>query len=94
MMADHGVSTYHRSYSFKITSWIIIIEGALGEGECSISLTDSTTSKGWAKKTNFCEDGESPVEMEVPVTIVRTHAKKLMDANVKDYSQYFPGKYN
>eukprot|EP00957_Ditylum_brightwellii_P156549 11915054-Ditylum_brightwellii.AAC.1 len=77
-----------------ITPWIDILKGSLGKGDCLLSLTDSTTSEGWAKKTNFQEDNESPVETEVRVTIARTHARNMMTVNVKDYSQYFPGKHN
>eukprot|EP00957_Ditylum_brightwellii_P189041 14390981-Ditylum_brightwellii.AAC.2 len=77
-----------------ITPWIDILEGSLSKGGYLLSLTNSTTSKGWTKTANYRKDGKSQVETEVRVTIARTHAKNMMDTKVKDYSQYFPGKYN
>ena len=77
-----------------ITPWIDIIAGRLGQGDCSLSMTDSSTSEGWAKKTNFKEDGEDPIQATVRIEVARGHAKRLMDAQVKDYSQWFPGKEN
>ena len=53
-----------------ITPWVDIIAGRLTRGDCALSMTDSTTSEGWLKKTNFIEDGESPIQatirLEVP----------------------------
>jgi hypothetical protein len=53
-----------------ITPWVDIIAGCLTRGDCALSMTDSTTSEGWLKKTNFIEDGESPIQatirLEVP----------------------------
>ena len=77
-----------------ITPWIDIIAGRLGKGDCSLSMTDSSTSEGWARKTNFKEDGEDPIQATVRIEVARGHAKRLMDAQVKDYSQWFPGKEN
>ena len=57
-------------------------------------MTDSSTSEGWARKTNFKEDGEDPIQATVRIEVARGHAKRLMDAQVKDYSQWFPGKEN
>ena len=77
-----------------ITPWIDIIAGRLGKGDCSLSMTDSSTSEGWARKTNFKEDGEDPIQATVRIEVARGHAKCLMDVQVKDYSQWFPGKEN
>ena len=57
-------------------------------------MTDSSTSGGWARKTNFKEDGEDQIQATVRIEVARGHAKRLMDAQVKDYSQWFPGKEN
>jgi hypothetical protein len=33
-----------------ITPWIDIIGGCLSPGDCTLSMTDSTTAEGWMKK--------------------------------------------
>jgi hypothetical protein len=39
-----------------ISPWVDILAGHLNDGDCSLSMTDSTTSKGWMRKKNFKED--------------------------------------
>ncbi len=39
-----------------ISPWVNILAGRLNNGDCSLSMTDSTTSEGWMRKTNFKED--------------------------------------
>ena len=48
-----------------ITPWIDIIRERLKPGDCCLSMTDSSTSEGWARKTNFKEDGEEPIQATV-----------------------------
>ena len=43
-----------------ITPWIDIIAKILGPGDCSLSMTDSSTSEVWLRKSNFKEDVEIP----------------------------------
>ena len=45
-----------------ISVWIDIHNGRLKQGDCSLSMTDSTTSEGWTRKTNFREDGKEPIQ--------------------------------
>ena len=77
-----------------ITVWIDIINGRLKHGDCSLSMTDSTTSEGWTRKTNFKEDREDPIQATVRIQVAREHATRLMEHGIKDYSQWFPGKEN
>ena len=77
-----------------ISVWIDIIHGRLAPGSCVLSMTDSSTSEGWSKKTNFSEAGEDPIQATVRIEVARSHAKRLMENNIKDYSQWFPGKEN
>jgi hypothetical protein len=44
-----------------ITPWIDIINGRLRPGECALSVTDSTTAKGWMQKSNFNKAGGDPI---------------------------------
>jgi hypothetical protein len=77
-----------------ITVWIDLLAGRLKPGDCSLSMTDSTTSEGWARKTNFKEDGEEPIQATIRIEVARSHALRLLENNIKDYSQWFQGKAN
>ena len=57
-------------------------------------MTDSSTSEGWAKKSNFTELIEDPVQAEVRIEVCRKDAKRNLEYNLKDYSQWFPGAQN
>jgi hypothetical protein len=77
-----------------VTPWIDMIAGRLGAGDCSLSMTDSSTSEGWQRKTNFKEFGEEPIQAEVRIDVAREDAQRRMDYKVKNYSQWFPGSDN
>jgi hypothetical protein len=36
-----------------ITPWVDMLTGQLNQGDCALSMTDSSTSTGWLRKTNF-----------------------------------------
>jgi hypothetical protein len=59
-------------------------------------MTDSTTSAGWIKKTNFKEDNDDSnvIEASVRIDIARHHASLFIDKGIKEYSQWFEGKSN
>ncbi len=57
-------------------------------------MTDSTTAKGWMQKSNFVKRGEDPIQERARVDAARKYASNFMDAHVKGYSQWFPGKSN
>ena len=71
-----------------------MLAGRIGPGDCSLSMTDSTTSEGWEAKTNFKEDGADPIQATVRLDAARVHTCRLMDYQIKDYSQWFRGKDN
>lgn len=77
-----------------VTPWIDLISKRLRPGDCALSMTDSTTSAGWLKKTNFLEEGSDPIEETVRLEIARKHASHFTHHNIKEYSQWFPGKKN
>ena len=76
-----------------ISPWIDLIAGRLVEGDCSLSMTDSTTSEGWTRKTNFKEKDEG-LQATIRIEVARGHASRFMWAGVREYSQWFPGKEN
>ena len=79
-----------------ISPWIDVLEGRLNKGDCVLSMTDSTTSAGWIRKTNFKEDGDdfNKIEASVRIEIARHHASLMINAGIKEYSQWFEGKKN
>ena len=79
-----------------ISPWVNILAGRLGRGDCALSMTDSTTSAGWIRKTNFKEDGDgaNPIEAKTRLEIARHHASLFIDEGIKDYSQWFKGEKN
>ena len=57
-------------------------------------MTDSTTAKGWMRKSNFSESGSDPIQARVRADAARQYADVFMAARVKGYSQWFEGKRN
>ena len=83
-----------------ITVWIDILAGRLAPEDCVLSMTDSSTSEGWAHKTNFSMLPEEvdcqvdPVEAKARIEVARKFAYLCMEANICHFSQWFPGKEN
>ena len=79
-----------------IGPWIDLIENNLPPLTCILSMTDSTTSAGWLKKSNFQdeEDEDSKVIMACKQELARDHALRLLTNDIKEYSQWFPGSDN
>ena len=77
-----------------ITPWIDIIKGRLQPGDCALSMTDSTTSEGWLRKTNFSELGDNPIQATVRLEAARMHAMHYMTLGIREYSQWFEGEAN
>ena len=61
-----------------------MIAGILGPGYCSLSMTDSSASEGWQRKTNFKEDIKEPIKVEVRIDVAREDAQQRMDYKVKN----------
>jgi hypothetical protein len=57
-------------------------------------MTDSSTSEGWLRKTNFIEDGEDPIQATIRLEVARLHASHYLSHGVREYSQWFPGSEN
>ncbi len=77
-----------------VTPWIDIINGRLSSVDCALSMTDSMTAEGWMQRLNFSKPGIDPVQARTRVNVARKYVKILMNADVKSYSQWFPGKRN
>jgi hypothetical protein len=48
-----------------ITPWIDLLNGQLKSGDCALSMTDSTTTKGWMQKSNFDKSSKEPIQASV-----------------------------
>jgi len=77
-----------------ITPWIEIIAGQLTKGDCALLMTDSTTSEGWLRKSNFIEDGEDPIQATIRIKVARLHATHYLSNEIREYSQWFRGADN
>jgi hypothetical protein len=77
-----------------ITPWIDMILKCLQPADCVLSMTNSTMSAGWLKKTNFSEAAMDPTKSTIHLEIARKHAGLFIHHNTKEYSQWFPGKKN
>jgi hypothetical protein len=62
-------------------------------------MTDSTTSAGWLKKSNFCGDpelaacppDELPIQATVREQVCRFQATLIMEAGLCEYAQWIKG---
>ncbi len=54
-------------------SWVDILAGHLNNGDCSLSMTDSTSSKGWMQKMNFKED-KNGIQATIRIEVAQSHA--------------------
>ena len=77
-----------------ITPWIDIIAGRLKKGNCALLMTDSTTSEGWLRKSNFIKDGEDPIQATIQLEVARLHAIHYLSTGIREYSQWFCGADN
>jgi hypothetical protein len=72
-----------------ITPWVDIIWGRLHSGGCTLSMTNSTTSKGWLRKTNFSKLKEDPIQAAVRLEVARMHAMHYITQSIREYSSGF-----
>jgi hypothetical protein len=70
-----------------ISPWVNILAGRLNYGDYSLSVMDSTTSKGWMQKTNFKED-KNGIQAPIRIEMTRSHAAQFMDHGIHKYSQW------
>ncbi len=57
-------------------------------------MTNSTTSEGWLRKTNFSKLGDNPLQATVCLEATRMHAMHYMTLEIREYSQWFKGEAN
>jgi hypothetical protein len=78
-----------------ISLWFDMLAGCLNRGDCALSMTDSSTSVGWLRKTNFWEllgENADPAQSRVRINTARHHATLFLKAGIKEYSWWFPGQ--
>jgi hypothetical protein len=57
-------------------------------------MTDSTTSEGWLRMSNFVEDGEDPIQATIRVEEAHLHATHYLSNEIREYNQWFRGADN
>ena len=80
-----------------ISPWIDMLAGRLNQGDCALLMTDSSTSAGWLRKTNFREvigNDTDLIQAQVCIETAQHHATLFLQTGIKEYSQWFPGKEN
>ena len=85
-----------------ITPWVDMLAGRLTKGMCKLSYSDSTTSTGWMKKSNFDTDPQpdengitkDPIEAKVRMDVCRHHALFCLENEIRDFSQWIEGTDN
>jgi hypothetical protein len=74
-----------------------MLAGRLNQGDCALPTTDSSTSAGWLRKTNFREftgvDAD-PVQASIRIKTAHHHSTLFLNTGIKEYSQWFPGWEN
>ncbi len=74
-----------------------MLAGRPNQGDCALSMTDSSTSAGWLHKINFREftsNDKDLIRSQVPIGTAQHHATLFLKAGIKEYSQWLPGKEN
>jgi len=54
-----------------IGPWIDLLNSRLPEESCILSMTDSTTSAGWLRKSNFSDPGDTKFQMKAKMEASR-----------------------
>jgi hypothetical protein len=81
----------HRGHNHTVVD---ILAGCLKQGDCALLMTGSTPLVGWLRKSNFIEDGESPIQVTICLEVARLHASHYLKTGVREYSQWFRGVEN
>jgi hypothetical protein len=77
-----------------IIPWINILAGRLKKGDCTLLMTDSLTSEGWLRKSNFIKDSKDPIQTTIRLKVAPNHASQYLLNKIWEYSQWFPGAAN
>jgi len=70
-----------------ITIWIDILNNKINPEDCILSQSDSTSATGWLRKSNFCDEKNSQVQL----VTARQLATLVLNSKTCLYSQWFPG---
>ncbi len=73
-----------------VSIWIDFINSDIESESCILSKTDSTSTAGWLKKSNFSKDENEAVQF----TTSHKLASIKLDAESCLFSQWFPGEEN
>jgi hypothetical protein len=80
-----------------ITVWVEAFAGRISKEDCVLSMTDSSTSEGWTRKSNFkinpidADCDFDPVEAKVCTDVCRHFAELCLDKKFCQYTVWFKG---
>jgi hypothetical protein len=83
-----------------ITVWVEVFAGRISKEDCVLSMTDSSTSEGWTRKSNFKIDPINadcdfdPVEAKVRTDVCRRFAELCLNIKFCQYTMWFKGAEN
>jgi hypothetical protein len=66
-----------------VTPWINIINSRLKQGDCALSMTNSTTAKGGMKKSNFDKHRNDPIQATTCINAARHYPQLFINMDVK-----------
>ena len=78
----------------SIGPWIDILENNTTPLDRILSQTDSFTNEGWLRRSNVMKSTESNLQTREKLKWARDHSSRTLDDELKEYSQWFPGKEN
>jgi hypothetical protein len=77
-----------------ISPWIDILADQLKDGDCFLSIGDSTTLEGWLGNTNFLEEGDDLIQALIKLKVARLYTSHFLANGIHEYSQWFYGAEN
>jgi hypothetical protein len=86
--------------AMMITVEVEALAGRISKEDCVLSMTDSSTSEGWTRKSNFKIDPVDadcdfdPIEAEVRTDICRHFSELTLDRKFCHYTIWFKGEEN
>jgi hypothetical protein len=76
-----------------ITPWIDLINGQLNNGDCALSMTDSSTAKGWMRKTTFIKTGDNKIQAKACINAAQHHAPLFMNGDCRAHGNNLYGQW-
>jgi hypothetical protein len=77
-----------------IGPWLDVYYGRLQKEDCFLVMGDSTTAAGWIHRTRYRGKDEDDDDFNARLTVARKYARLVLNNDLVNYSQWFPGVDN